>query len=272
MIRQVQIVRPRRAKMNLGSLGINVIHNSRPWVAAWWSCALPGFGHIYLGMYTKGFLLMSGEIGFNVLGHINLAIYYTFWGQFQRANQVLNYDWSTLYCAIFVFSIWDSYRVAIEINKLSWLESKQEVREFRQNSVKEIDSNSLDKRVPWLGGLWSVMFTGLGHIYCHKIVSGFILLGWTVVVSYQSKLPHILMYSLTGQFNHIPELNINYQWFLFFPSIYFFGIYDAYEQTVTANQLFKEEQIYYLQNKYGNHPIRFLTKDPSLRAASNRMK
>lgn len=256
-LQQVQIYHPRRTKMFMGALGSNVIHKSSPWAATWWSVAMPGFGHIHLGMYVKGFILMGGEIAFNLLGHINVAIYYSLLGQFHRANQVLGYQWATLYCAIFAFSVYDSYRVAVEINKMAWLEAKQKTRDFTRNAIQEMDINALDKRIPWLGAFWSTVFTGLGHIYSHRIVSGFLLLGWTVAIAYYSKLPYLVMYSFTGQFPLVHQIKIDYEWVLFFPSIYTFGIFDAYEQVVTFNQLFKDEQIYYLQNKYGKNPIPF---------------
>jgi hypothetical protein len=246
---------PRYKKMFIGSLSVNVIHRSRPWVAAWWSVALPGFGHIQLGLYIKGFILMAGEIVFNLFGHVNAAMYYTFLGQFQRANQVLNYQWTTLYCAIFVFAIFDSYRVAVEINKMAWLESRQKIRDLTRSVVQGFDLNALDKRVPWVSAFWSFVFTGLGHIYCHRIVTGSLLLGWTVTVSFQAKLPYLVIFTLTGQFQRLHELAVDYEWALFFPSIYCFGIYDAYQQSVVLNNLFKEEQIYHLHNKYGKNPI-----------------
>jgi TM2 domain-containing membrane protein YozV len=150
------------------------------------------------------------------LGHVNEAIYYTFLGQFQRANQVLNYQWTTLYCALFVFALFDSYRVAVEINKMAWLESRQKIRNLTRNAVQGFDLSALDKRIPWVSAFWSIMFTGLGHIYCHKIVSGFLLLGWTVTIAFHAKLPYLVMFTLTGQIHRLHELAINYEWALFF--------------------------------------------------------
>lgn len=254
-LQQNQSFQPRRKKMYMASMGINFIRKSRPWVAAWWSVALPGFGHLHLGMYTKGLILMAGEIALNLLGHINGAIYYTFLGQFARASQVLNQQWTLAYCVVFAFAIFDSYRVAVELNKISWLESKQEVREFAVNSVYTMDLNAMEKRIPWVGAFWSMMLSGVGHLYNHRILVGFVLMGWMIVIDWFAKLPLGVIYSFTGQFGRISELGVNYEWALFFPSVFCFGILDAYSLTVTMNTLFKEEQVYYLKNKYGNNPI-----------------
>lgn len=254
-MQQVQLFYPRRKKMFMGSMGINVAQKTRPWVAAWWSVALPGFGHIHLGMYIKGFILMAGEIVFNLLANVNQSIYYTFLGQFEQANQVLNHQWTTLYCAVFVFSIFDAYRLAVEINKMAWLESKQAIRDFTQDTIRELELNAMDKRIPWVAAFWSFIFTGLGHVYSQRIVSGFIMLGWTVAITYHAKLHCLVTLTMLGQFDRLHEVAINYEWALFFPSIYCFGIIDAYEQAVTFNRLFKEEQAYHFQKRYGKNPI-----------------
>lgn len=256
---QMKIIAARRSKMSFSSLGINHLHQNNPWVAAWWSAALPGFGHIHLGLYVKGIILMAGEILFNIFGNINLAIYYTFTLQFELLHEVANYHWALLYCAIYVYSIFDSYRLGIELNSQHWLEAKQSYRDIKTNIVQSIDINFLDLRQPWVAVAWSILFSGLGHLYNNKMISGFILIGWQVLIATYSGLTYALIYTLTARFELIPEV-IDYQWLLFFPSIYFFSIYDAYSITVNNNKLFKEEQLYFFQEKYGNNKLKPLQK------------
>lgn len=106
----------RYCKMDISPLGINYLHRSNPWAAAWWSAALPGFGHLHLGSYVKGFIFMAGEIFINLKARINLAIFYTFIGDFEKANHVFNERWGLYYMAVWVFAIYDAYRISIEIN------------------------------------------------------------------------------------------------------------------------------------------------------------
>ena len=40
----------RRYNNYTGTLNSNYIHLRNPWVVAWWSAALPGFGHINMGI------------------------------------------------------------------------------------------------------------------------------------------------------------------------------------------------------------------------------
>ncbi len=56
----------RRPKGHISSIATNMLHLKNPWVTAWWSAAFPGFGHIILGSYVKGFLLVVWELLINV--------------------------------------------------------------------------------------------------------------------------------------------------------------------------------------------------------------
>lgn len=120
--------------------------------------------------------------------------------------------------------------------------------------MRAYDFNFLEKRSPWVGLFWSSVFTGFGHIYCHKILLGFVLIGWTYAIAFNTHLPLITLYTCTGQFEKIPRV-VDYEWLLFFPSIYFFGISDAYSSVVRHNQLYKEEQIYFLKEHYGHNTL-----------------
>ncbi|TWD99370.1 hypothetical protein FB550_1075 [Neobacillus bataviensis] len=250
--------KPRRIKMEMGPFSLNYFDSKHPWVVAWWSAAIPGFGHIHLGLWLKGLILMSGEIIINLYGNVNLIIIYSFTGQFDRLNEgLINYNYIFLYGALYIFGIWDAYRVSVDINKVSYLESKQEVRVFRCYDVSSLDLNYLDKRNPWIAAFWSAVFIGIGHLYNHKLLNGFILLTWGFVAAIQTNLPYIIIYTLTGQFERINEV-IDYRWFLFFPSIYFFAIYDAYSSAVGYNRLFKEEQQYYLNSRFKGNKLEVL--------------
>ncbi|WP_147531625.1 hypothetical protein [Bacillus marasmi] len=251
---KVQITKPRFSKMYMGIWGVNHLYRNNPLVAAWWSAALPGFGHMSMGMYLKGAIFLTGEILMNFFGKINLALFYTFNLQWDKVHEVINYDYALVYASIWVYSIWDSYRLAVEVNKLEWLESKQNVRHFEHDVIRSIDMNFLDKRNPWVGLAWSCAFTGLGHVYCHKLLFGFILTSWAFIISLNTHLPTIIIYTFIGQVENIPQL-VNYQWLLFFPSVYLFGVYHGYNSVIVHNQVFKEEQAYFLRVNFGSNKL-----------------
>ncbi len=251
---KVQITKPRLSKMYMGNWGINHLHKTNPWVAAWWSAALPGFGHMQMGMYLKGAVFLSGEILLNFFGKINLALFYTLNLQFEKVQQVINYDCAFLYVSIWVFSIWDSYRLAVEVNKLDFLESKQKERQFEHDVIRTSDMNFLEKRSPWVALFWSWAFPGLGHVYCHKLLFGFILMTWTYAIAFQTHLPMLIIFTLTGQTDKIPEI-VDYEWLLFLPSVFFFGMFHGYTSVIVHNQLFKEEQAHYFRLNYGHNKL-----------------
>ena len=57
----------RRFNTYTSSINLNCIHLRNPWISAWWSAAFPGFGHLHLGNYLKGFVLFFWEIIINEL-------------------------------------------------------------------------------------------------------------------------------------------------------------------------------------------------------------
>ena len=251
---RVRIEKPRRVKGVVGILDINYVKRRPPWIVAWWSAALPGLGHIHSGHYLKGLILMSGEILLNNFSNLNLSIFYTMILNFEKARDVINYNWLILYCGIFVFAIWDSYRICIETNKYSLIEESLHSRELDFSTMNTLGVNFLDKRNPHMALMWSFVFSGLYHICNNKLLSGLTLLSWNMVVAYYTKIPEMLRFTLTGQFERISAV-IDIQWLLFFPSIFMFSIYDAYTHAIYYNQLYEEEQILHFNKRFGNNKL-----------------
>ncbi|HEY5586346.1 MAG TPA: hypothetical protein VIK78_17880 [Ruminiclostridium sp.] len=139
----------RRPKGYASSLATNFIHKRNPWVTAWWSCAFPGFGHIILGSYIKGFLLIAWELFINVNAKVNTAIIYSFTGRFEDAKNVLDKRWLILYIGVFLYAIWDSYRSTVDLNKYAILADREHspIIPFK---ISTWEINYFDKRSPWV--------------------------------------------------------------------------------------------------------------------------
>lgn len=238
-------VRLKKMKMNV--LGTNYIHRSAPWTAAWWSAALPGFGHLYLGSYLKGLIFMVGEILINLKARINLAIFYTFIGNFEKANDAFSERWGLFYIAIWVFAIYDSYMLSVKTNQLCELEEMQQIRYFNRLKISPLSINFLSQREPWLAGFLSGILGGMGQIYNFHFIKGFILLVWVIVINYHSQFNHLLKKTLLGREIFLQQ--VNWQWLLFYPSIITFCIWDSYVGAIELNKLFMEEQRYELESK-----------------------
>lgn len=242
----------------LTSLNISIVHPKKPWVVAWWSAAFPGFGHIMLCNYVKGFLLVGWEFFVNIQANLNLSIYYSFTGKFNLARNTLKIEWAILYVIVYVFAIWDTYRTTVELNKYYKL-AHREGSSIIPVKISNLEINYLDKRNPWIAFAWSLLLPGLGHFYCIRMLTTIFLgLWWSISAFYSGAIESI--YSLlTGDFTKTIEM-INIQWLLFMPSIYGFAAYDAYNTAIEYNKLFEFEQTLFLKGNYQNVSLNIFGK------------
>ncbi len=247
-MKQSQAKQVRRPKGVMNSLATNLFHLRNPYTMAWWSASYPGFGHISMGNYVSGFLLFFWEMVVNTQGHVNLAILYSFTGRFAMAKEIVNNRWLLLYVLVFIFASWDSYRLAIQFNQLSILADRHE-QTIKPVSVSFMEINALDQKSPWVAVAWTIIAPGLGHIFTHRIPTGFFLVIWWMVIAYHSLLFQGVQYSALGLFEQAKTI-VNPEWLMFLPSIYGYAIYDAYVNTVEFNRLFEKEQSSFLKKKY----------------------
>ncbi len=247
--------RYRRYKSYLTSYNLNLIHKTNPLIPAWWSVSFPGLGHMMLGMYFRGIILFIWEFFININTNLNMAIIYSFTGKFELAKEVVDIRWLAIYLPIYISSIWDSYLSSVEINKLIPLVERENVKivSYRLDSIS---INFLQKRRPFNSIIWSLFIPGLGHLYVHRIPTGFFLSIWSIASIYFSRALVAIHYTVLGEFSMAVSV-IDPEWFLFLPSIYLYAVYDAYRLTVEYNRLFNEEQTQYLEENYQNANFEF---------------
>lgn len=240
------ISRRRRAYVNF--LGTSQLHLRSPFVIALWSAIFPGMGHLLLGKYIRGFTLFIWEVIINALCHLNLAIFYSFTLNFDAAKQVLDINWALLYFPTYLFAIWDSYRTTVDLNHQFILAAREDapVNPF---VLHPLEINYLDRSSPWPAVFWSMMSPGTGQLILHRIIVAFFLISWWIVVVINSKMLPAIHFSLTGMFEQAKAI-ADKQWILNIPSLFFFGIYDAYVNTVESNKLFEWEQAKFLRRDY----------------------
>ncbi|QCJ41847.1 hypothetical protein FAY30_08065 [Bacillus sp. S3] len=85
--------------------------------AVLWNIAFPGFTQLLTGNYIKGVLFVVLEFLMNVNSRFNQAIMYSFLGEIERAEAVINYQWLMFYPCVYMFSMWDGYRSAMPANE-----------------------------------------------------------------------------------------------------------------------------------------------------------
>ncbi|SET48903.1 hypothetical protein SAMN05421676_10578 [Salinibacillus kushneri] len=238
----------RRKLAHLSIFGTTQIHLRNPYIIALWSVAFPGYGHLLLSKYLRGFLLVMWELVLNQMVQLNLAMVYSFMGDIEAAKEVLNVQYMHLYIPVYLFSIWDSYRSAVDLNKI-YLLNEKDTSPVNQLIIRPLEINYLDKRNPTVATLWAMTIPSIGQLYIHRIFSAFFTLVITVVFVHFSHFIEGLHYLLLGNIEKSTAV-LNKQWVLYMPSFYFFTIYDSYMNAVENNKLFEAEQKNFLKTHY----------------------
>lgn len=246
----------RRYIANVSMFGTSIIFLRNPYIAGWWSAAFPGFGHLILGKYHRGYLLILWEIIINIKANINLAMIHSFHGNIEMAKNILDTRWLLIYIPVYIFSVWDSYRSAIDLNQV-YILADHENHRFNTFSIGDFGMNYLDKRNPILAIIWSVFMPGLGHLYNHKTISAFFLIVCCVVFFYFSHALEAVSLLFLGKIDEASAV-LNPEWFMFLPSVFGFAIYDSYINAVENNKLFEREQRKYLRENYQSRQFRIL--------------
>lgn len=201
-----------------------------------------------LSQYPRGLLLFLWEIIINLKAHVNLALIYTILGQFDQARAVVDLRWSLLYVPVYVFSVWDSYRVAVDLNKHYILAMREDARVggFFMNAYTV---TYLDKRSPYVAASWCALAPGLSHLMLHRLLHAVFMVFWWTVIVYQSNILTAVHLTCFGEFGKA-KTALNPQWFMNIPSLFFFCLYAALVNAVESNILFDREQSQYLRNNY----------------------
>lgn len=249
---------PRHPRAYVNTLSIIQLHYRSPFVVAFWSIMFPGFGHILISKYITGIFLFLWEVFINFKSNVNLAILYSFTGQFEIAKNVIHTDWILLYLPTYMFAIWDSFRSTATINNLYKLSQREDVS-IHPMKFHSLGLNYIDKRSPWVAAAWSALSPGTGQLYLHKLVDAFFILSWWIAIVYFSKLLPCIHYTLFGDFINAKKV-VSPHWFLNIPSIYMFSIYDAYANCVEFNNLFDWEQSKFLKREYQNNNFKLPKK------------
>ncbi|QDP39658.1 hypothetical protein [Radiobacillus deserti] len=233
---------------HLSIFGTTQIHLRNPYIIAMWSIAFPGYGHLLLNKYIRGFSLVLWEIIINQMIHLNEAMVYTFNGNVEGAIQVLNIQYMHLYIPVYLFGIWDSYRTTVDLNKM-YLIGESKSPNVDRLIIKPFEINYLDKRNPIAATLWAMTIPSVGQLYNHRVIGAIFTLTLTVVFMMHSHFLEAFHYLLLGDIRKSNEV-LDPQWLLYLPSFYFFTIYDTYMNTVEDNKLYETEQKKYLKSFY----------------------
>ncbi|KPV42557.1 hypothetical protein [Alicyclobacillus ferrooxydans] len=244
----------RRYKAHVSILGTTQLHLRNPYIIAWWSAAFPGFGHLLLSKYLRGYTLFIWEVVVNVQANLNAAMIDSFQGKPEVAKADLHPRWMLMYIPVFIFGIWDSYRTCIDMNNVHLL-AERENAPFNTYTVGATEINYLDRRNPVMSVIWSLFMPGLGQLHIHRILTAFFSLVWAIVFLYKSRLLEAVQFLFLGDIHMSTEV-LNAEWLLFMPSVWGFAVYDSYINTVENNKLYESEQRNFLRKNYQSRSFR----------------
>lgn len=74
---------------------------------------------------------------------------------------------------------------------------------------------------------WSIALPGFGQFLNGKLVKGIILIFLEFLVNVQSNFNMAILYSFNGEIQRAIQIT-NYQWLMFYPCLYLFGLWDAF--------------------------------------------
>jgi hypothetical protein len=75
--------------------------------------------------------------------------------------------------------------------------------------------------------LWSIAIPGFGQYLNKKYFKGTVLVILEFLINVNAKINTAIVFSFLGETEKAVEA-VNYQWLMFYPCVYLFGIWDAY--------------------------------------------
>jgi len=86
----------------------------------------------------------------------------------------------------------------------------------------------MKKKEPLEMLIWCIALPGFGQLLNGKYLKGVILILLEVIINMGSRLNETIIYSFQGNLQQAINTT-NYQWLMFYPCVYMFGIWDAYK-------------------------------------------
>lgn len=86
--------------------------------------------------------------------------------------------------------------------------------------------------------LWSIALPGFGQFLNGKIIKGIVFIVLEFMINIMANLNTVIVASFQGDIQSAISLT-NYQWLMFYPCVYLFGIWDAYKDAGGARKPFE---------------------------------
>ncbi|SDD76523.1 hypothetical protein SAMN02799630_03973 [Paenibacillus sp. UNCCL117] len=91
-----------------------------------------------------------------------------------------------------------------------------------------MNENSVSRNSPLEALFWCIAFPGFGQLLNRHYIKGIVLIAMEIVINMGSHLNSLIVHSFLGDIQTAVE-HTNYQWLMFYPCVYMFGIWDAFK-------------------------------------------
>lgn len=95
---------------------------------------------------------------------------------------------------------------------------------------------------PWSAALWSLVLPGFGQLYNNQYLLGFILIFAEVSINSLASLNLSLLYTFHWDLELAHDV-VNYQWGLFYPSVWGFSMWQGFNKAKTINHYLMQQGI-----------------------------
>ncbi|QQK75233.1 hypothetical protein HUG15_06195 [Salicibibacter cibarius] len=102
-------------------------------------------------------------------------------------------------------------------------------------AISPFMTNNIDIKNPSVVAWWSAAYPGFGHFILGNYFIGFILFVHEIALNILSGINWAIYYSFTGQFEQAVQA-IDKKWFVAYFPVYFFTIWNSYQQTRLQNE------------------------------------
>jgi len=124
---------PMRAFL-IGPFEINYLDKRKPWIALVWSLLGPGMGQLYAHRIVNALFATVTWIMFVYYSNAYVALYYTLTGQFEKAGDVVDWEWLMFIPSTYFFTAYDAYVNTVESNSLFDMEMREYLRDAYGNA------------------------------------------------------------------------------------------------------------------------------------------
>jgi TM2 domain-containing membrane protein YozV len=117
---------------------------------------------------------------------------------------------------------------------------KSTVRKCNLRSIKGMEQQ--EYKSPWSALLWSFALPGFGQIYNGQYILGIVLILMEIAVNSMATLNLSLLHTYHWDLKQSHDV-VNYQWGLFYPSIWGFSMWHGFNKAKAINHYLKHQGI-----------------------------